>query len=477
MFAKVEGVCETSAIMLKRLIIFIFAVAALVCRADDAFTKMFAERAKCAVSVRYVIELEEERRQFVTCGLVADASGLIILPGSEVPEGVRVSALKDFKIFFFEGDVDGYPADYIGCDRISRTHFLKLRKGLPSGLVPVSKFPRAEAAMGQELWGVGIYPEQEMFEPFLRRSYVTDIGRRPLTAGRLAMPVTCVGGPVFDSAGNFVGWGQSEAIFDVIIYIDKGKRAPVGIGCPLDSRAFLFPFELDEILKRIPKNPDGDPRAWLGVSDIQLLKRDVAKILGLQNKCAIVLSDVIKKSPAEAAGLKNGDIIVGMNGKDIERLKSDGSTLANLFVSLSKMNPGDKVQFSVIRGSDAPKTFEAVMGEAPKNFRQSKFQYFKRLGFSVREFLMDDAMARRILETGRDGAVVQFVKPNSPASTALPTALDRNDVIKEINSKPVKTYAEAIEILSAVNADKTAKDLVILAEDFRETKVIRIKLD
>ena len=90
---------------------------------------------------------------------------------------------------------------------------------------------------------------------------------------------------------------------------------------------------------------------------------------------------------------------------------------------------------------------------------------------------MNDAIARRILDGLPDFPIVRFVKPNSPASSATPAPLSEGDVIREINSKPVKTYSEAVEILSKINADEGVKEAVILAEGFRETKVVKIKLD
>ncbi|MFR6034001.1 MAG: hypothetical protein ACLUKN_13000 [Bacilli bacterium] len=95
----------------------------------------------------------------------------------------------------------------------------------------------------------------------------------------------------------------------------------------------------------------------------------------------------------------------------------------------------------------------------------------------MREFLVDDSIARKTFRRGDDIAVVQFVKPNSPASSAVPTALKQDDLIKEINSVPVRSYAEAVDILDKLESDKSAKEIVILAEDFSETKVIRVKLD
>ena len=66
---------------------------------------------------------------------------------------------------------------------------------------------------------------------------------------------------------------------------------------------------------------------------------------------------------------------------------------------------------------------------------------------------------------------------SSPASSAQPNGLGQSEIIREINSVPVKSYRQAVEILSKINSDESAKDLVILSEDYKETKLLRIKLD
>ena len=113
----------------------------------------------------------------------------------------------------------------------------------------------------------------------------------------------------------------------------------------------------------------------------------------------------------------------------------------------------------------------------PKILREAEHSYFKRLGFSIREFLLDDAINRRIFDGKTDGAVVQYVKDNSPASSALPNRLVPGYILREINGVPVKNYAEAVDTLKKFNDDTSMKELVILAEDFSQTKVVRIKLD
>ena len=42
---------------------------------------------------------------------------------------------------------------------------------------------------------------------------------------------------------------------------------------------------------------------------------------------------------------------------------------------------------------------------------------------------------------------------------------------------PIKSYKQAVEILSKINSDNSVKEMVILSEDYKETKLLRIKLD
>ncbi len=441
-----------------------------------SFDDVFRERAKCAVAVKYTLELEEDRRQILTMGMVADGDGLVVVPSNEIPLRVRHDELKDFKIFIFGGDVDGYPAEYLGADGVSGVHFLKIKGGLPKEMVPFTKFHRAKASLGQEVWGVGIQREEFLFEPFYMKSTVSDIGRRPILRCETMSPVAAVGTAVFDTSGNFVGWGGSQAANMRLLYANKINGMPVNLVSPLSTDTFMFPEELDEILKYVPAKPCGDKHGWIGIVNTKVLKRDVAKMMGIGKKSAFLVSDIAKDSPAAQAGLSKGDIIVGINGKAVE-MSFDNYAIYNFWLKYARAKKGDKITLSVIRGSGAPKDFEVSVAENPKTQRESKTKYFKRLGFSVREYIFDDAIARKAIDKKIDAPIVKYVKPNSPAASAMPSRLSVGDLIKEINSQPVSSYEQAVGELSKIASDEKAKELVILAEDLKETKVIRIKLD
>ena len=93
-------------------------------------------------------------------------------------------------------------------------------------------------------------------------------------------------------------------------------------------------------------------RAWLGVY-IQELDSETAEALEMESRNGALITDVVKDSPAEKAGIQEGDVIVQFNGKSI----SDPSNLKNV-VSLTAPESSNKVKI-FINGS--PKTINVVL--------------------------------------------------------------------------------------------------------------------
>ena len=462
---------------MQRLCVFIAVFAAYAALfADSAdFEKIFRERAKSCATVKYIFEAEEIRREITVSGTVATKDGIILLPSSAVPYYWRPSNLKDFRVFFDGGDSDGYRADFLGVDDQWSAYFIKLRDGLPEGLRPVTDFKETGLFVCKDLWGAALAPDLDS-APLLYRSYVAVSGMSEKDEAVCARPVAGTGLPVFDSAGNFAGWGQNAAVDAYTFYFRNGDSGPIELCDDLVTRVLIPAENFRKILERVPSRPEGDKIGWLGIADFQAVKRDAAKFLGIEKIGAVAVGRVFDGSPADKAGIRRGDIIVSFDGKDLPRLKSDANTLASFIFKMEGMKPGQKHRLGVLRG-DKTVSVEFEAAAYPLEFRESRYAYFKRLGFSVREFVIDDALARKMQKPAMDAPVVQFVKPNSPASSAQPNGLGQSEIIREINSVPVKSYSQAVEILSKINSDESAKDLVILSEDYKETKLLRIKLD
>jgi serine protease Do len=184
------------------------------------------------------------------------------------------------------------------------------------------------------------------------------------------------------------------------------------------------------------------------------------------------VSEVLEGSPAEAAGLKPRDIILALDGHPLPRLKPDRVVVTYFERALSIKRPGDVVVLTVLRGTERVE-IKAALAEQPKLFREADRTYYEKLGFTAREFVYGDGIARRVKLADHKGVVVQFVKNSSPAGTG---GLRFDDWILEVDGTEVKTYAEATAKLAAIEADATRTDFVMLTSRNGETSVVRVKL-
>ena len=86
-------------------------------------------------------------------------------------------------------------------------------------------------------------------------------------------------------------------------------------------------------------------RGWLGVM-IQDITPELAKSFGLKSDRGVLISDVVKGSPAEKAGLLRGDVILRFDGKEIE----NAHKLSQLAAATA---PHTQVKVDVLRNGNA----------------------------------------------------------------------------------------------------------------------------
>ena len=102
-------------------------------------------------------------------------------------------------------------------------------------------------------------------------------------------------------------------------------------------------------------------RSWLGVI-IQDLDSETADALDINTRNGALIADVVKDSPAEAAGIQEGDVIVEFNGRSI-------ANTANLKNVVSLSTPETTNRVKVIRNG-SPKTVKVTLQELPENPQQ-----------------------------------------------------------------------------------------------------------
>ena len=110
------------------------------------------------------------------------------------------------------------------------------------------------------------------------------------------------GGPLFNMAGEVVG-------INTAIFSQTGGNIGIGFAIPVNLVKNLVP-EL--------KTKGTITRGWLGVS-VQPMTPELARSFGLDKERGALVGDVMAQGPADKAGIKRGDVIVGYDGKKIDQ--------------------------------------------------------------------------------------------------------------------------------------------------------------
>ena len=239
-----------------------------------------------------------------------------------------------------------------------------------------------------------------------------------------------------------------------------------------ESGVFLHGDEFLENIGRIPDAPDGGPRPWIGVSGMQPIEREVASFMGLRDQGAIVISTILDDSPAELGGLRNKDIVIAIDDKNLPRYRPEGIVQRHFEREVLSRLPGETMSLTVLRGEDELEV-EVEVGTHPKPINLAERQYLEELGFTVREFVIRDAIRRRVSHLDSSGVIASYVKPNSAVNSA---GLLRGDWIKEIDGLEIDQYGTALGLLIEIESDDSRGEFVMLIDRNNETSVVRVNL-
>ena len=452
--------------------------AAATAHAADDLPALFKERVKSVVAVEFFTESELDRRPTVASALIVDATGTLALPPTVINSYVQPSKLKDFRIYLPGRPVSEYSSgEYLGQDPLSGWHFVRVEEKLRSSLVPITAFAAAkpsgvEPALGEEYWGIGLRGKDEDFAPYFLASRISLLQSLPERTAIALAEVASPGLPVFDRAGAFAGVSVGGFGQTFLQYSRNDRGVPVMLLNVEESSVFQLASEITPWLSRVPATVSGRPIPWLGAYALQPMDPEVATFLKLGDQSGCVVSEVLEASPAEAAGLKNRDIILAVDGKALPRFKPDRVVVSYFERVLGQRKPGDVVALTVLRGTERVE-IKATLADQPKLMREADRTYFEKIGFTAREFVYGDGVMRRVKIAVQKGVIAQFVKNNSPAGTA---GLRPDDWIIEVDGTEVKTYAEAVAKLAAIEADAMRVDFVLLTSRAGETAVLRVKL-
>ncbi len=226
------------------------------------------------------------------------------------------------------------------------------------------------------------------------------------------------GGPLLNIEGNVIGINTAM--------VSSGQ----GIG-------FSIPINMAREIMAQLMNKGRVVRGWLGIV-IQELTPELAESFAVQRDSGVLVADVMKDSPAEAAGLKPGDIIVEFGGAPIK-------DVTELQKRVAAVEPGRPTPLVVIRDKvSTPLTVK--IGEQPGEETAATAQPKEEtLGLTV-EPLTPEA-SQRFQLTAKSGVVVTDVAAGSSGEQA---GIRAGDAILEVNRQPVTDVESFRRIIVSV---------------------------
>jgi serine protease Do len=282
-------------------------------------------------------------------GVIVSADGYIVTNAHVIAGARRVHALvpqtmekRDVRRSVLKPTGKLVPAVVVGMDRETDVAVLKIES---TGL-PYLQFGDSEnLRLGQLVFAFG---SPLGLENSVTMGIVSNVARQVRPEDPMIYIQTDAainpgnsGGPLVDSEGKVVG-------INTFILTRSGGSEGIGFAAPSNIVRTVY-----EQLKQFGRVRRGQ----IGLL-VQTIQPELAKALALPRESGVLVEDVNPGGPAEAAGIAVKDIILSINGKEVENGRQFG---VNIY-----QNAGKTVELEVLRGSEAKKISVAVL-ERPKD--------------------------------------------------------------------------------------------------------------
>jgi len=381
---------------------------------------------------------QDLRERSLGSGVIVDSKGYIVTNAHVVEHAdhIRVKLMND-------PETVTYDATVVGSDKETDLAVIKIDTKGKS--LPAAKMGNSESMqVGDWVLAIGspfgleetvtagivsargrsIVPQRQ-FQSFIQ----TDAAINPGNSG----------GPLVNLNGEVIG-------INTAIYTSGGGYQGVGFAMPSNTVVSVY----NQLIA-----PDHKvSRGSIGVQFNAVPNPAVARVYGVSS--GVTIADITPNGPAEKAGLKVGDTITSVNGKDVK-------IGDELVAEISALKPGSTAKIGYVRNgkpetttvtiADRSKLFAARLGDEEGGEEQAQPQESK-FGVTVRNITPD--MADRLQLPNTKGVLVQEVKPDSFGDTV---GLSRGDVILEINKQPVNSEDDFRRVQTQM---KSGQDVVFL---------------
>jgi serine protease Do len=379
-----------------------------------------------------------EKRTSLGSGVITSADGFILTNNHVIEDAdeihIRFANHKE------------YEAKIIGRDKMTDIALIKIE---PEGKLPFVTFGNSDTLRVGD-WVVAI-GNPFGFEQTVTAGIVSGKGRT-LGGGAYDNFIQTdasinpgnSGGPLFNLDGEMVG-------LNTAIYSRSGGN--IGIG-------FAIPVNMAKNIMTQLKESGKVTRGWLGVR-IQTVNQDIAEQFGMERPYGALVGQVEKDSPADKAGILQGDIIIRFMDKEI-------SEMTMLPTLVSQTAVGVKAKVTLFRkGKEKIVTVTIGKLQGDADLSDEAEEETASLGMTVQELTPELAESLKIDKA--TGVLVTNVENGSPAAMA---GLMRGDLITEINQEQVSDMETFGKLLAQTKDDKR---ILLLAQRGSNSRYVVIK--
>ncbi len=221
------------------------------------------------------------------------------------------------------------------------------------------------------------------------------------------------GGPLLNLQGEVIGINTA---------ITSTSGGNIGIG-------FAIPVNLAKTIIDELKTKGKVTRGYLGVY-LEDLTEDMKEALNLSSLEGVLINEVIKDSPADRAGIKDGDVIIEFNGEKVTDVQS-------FRLRVASTPPGKTVKIKLIRDGKEMSLNVKIGEMETQPVAQSGEEQETQLGLQVVD--IDSPEAKIYNLSVKKGVVVVNIESNSPAEEA---GIQIGDVIIGIGNKEIENMSD-----------------------------------
>lgn len=278
------------------------------------------------------------------------ATGVVIEKGGYIVTTALVSP-RDAELCVITNEGKEIEAEFLGMDPETHLALVRAKEGK---LKPIEIGDPGDVSPGSEIAVVSYSPEEKAA---VTTGIVSSVGDESLRLNVMVI-AGASGSPVVDLNGRMIGLVRGAYGGQAVVRVDGQelmRSLTSRVEAPSSGLALAIPVDIvDKVSKEI-KETGKVRRGWLGIGMV------------VNEDDKIEISQVEEDSPADKAGLEEGDIIQEIEGQELKSREM-------LIKEIRKRGPGDEVTLQIERDGEE-KDIDVELGEYSEGDMWQEFEY------------------------------------------------------------------------------------------------------